>query len=158
MNRVKIMRPAKEFSNNCKCISGITVSLCRLTCPITPKLPGQGGVCAVSFNRMKSTHSVKTKEHSLRKNSCYSTSHNMQLSSWVTNLVYIATSPCWVTPLASQPAWLCRILFHLASSGSCIHPCCPQAAPRVITKVLAGHCMMDIAEAVGILHGGSPSH
>lgn len=91
MNRVKIMRTAKEFSN--KSISGIPVSSCRLTCPVTPKLPGQGGVCAVSFDRMKNTHSVKTKEYSLRKNSCYGTSHNMQLSSWIKTQSSLPCSP-----------------------------------------------------------------
>lgn len=57
-------------------------------------------MCAGSFDRMKNTHSAETKEYSLRKNSCYSTSHNMQLTSWVTNSVSIAMSLCWVTSLA----------------------------------------------------------
>lgn len=91
------MRTAKEFSN--KSISGIPVSLCRLTCQVTPELPVQGGVCAVSFDRMKNTRSVKTKEYSFRKKSCYCTSHNMQLSSWVTHSVFIAVSPSWVASL-----------------------------------------------------------
>lgn len=47
MNRVKIMRTAQEFSNKCKCISGIPASLHRVTCPITPELPGRE-VCVLA--------------------------------------------------------------------------------------------------------------
>lgn len=155
-NRVKIMRTAKEFSN--KCISGIPVSSWRLTCPLTPKLPGQWGVCAVSFDRMKNTHSVKTKEYSLRKNSCYSTCHNMQLSSWVKTQ---SSFPCLPAGLSAlPPSHHCCVGFFsilpVQGVGS-IHTALRQHQESSQRSLLATVWWASMRPLTFFV-GGSPSH
>lgn len=60
----------------------------------------------------------------------------------------------WASAEASaERQWLLEPLLHLTSLGSRVHPCCTQAAPRV----LAGHHMVGTTKAPGILHGGLPA-
>lgn len=96
----------------------------------------------------------------------------MQLQSRVTNLVLLLTKhtafhvslphcpshlpACMDTGAhASREAVTAWTLFLPHQFGEQVQLCCSQAAPRVTTKVLAGHLVVG-TEAPGILRGDSP--
>lgn len=121
---------------------------------------------------MKNTHSVKTKEYSLRiaaivlSITCNS---NPELQTWFCCLHSTLACLPTVSPLSSsslhghtgfcrsKTQWLLEPCFYLSSLASRVHLCCSQAAPRVTAKVLAGHCVVGTTEALSILHSDSPT-
>lgn len=64
----------------------------------------------------------------------------------------------WASAWArAEKRWVLEPRFYLVSLGSQVHLCCSRAAPRVTAKVLAGHHVVGVTEAFGILHRDSPT-